>query len=236
MPPSNWMLRWQASHRVRWSAMPAARVSIALGPRQVDGHAPNRERLPGDTVVEGAIDEGGVRCSTHSGGVGTELHGQTTELSDNAKRRRGSLRPRRGGPVGGDRSIPNPAATPAARRGNRRSRPEPQLNHFWPSSRTRQARLSRGPLTPSTRPCAHRCGVRPLPRGETTRHDPSRSYPVRRRPDRPVVDVHSPPNRPPRPYGAFWSVCTRPSGTLRFVGSGLEAHRATGTVFTKVHR
>jgi len=129
MPPSNWMLRWQASHRVRWSAMPAARVSIALGPRQVDGHAPNRERLPGDTVVEGAIDEGGVRCSTHSGGVGTELHGQTTELSDNAKRRRGSLRPRRGGPVGGDRSIPNPAATPAARRGNRRSRPEPQLNH-----------------------------------------------------------------------------------------------------------
>src|SRR6187455_236011 len=95
MPPSNWMLRWQASHRVRWSAMPAARVSIALGPRQVDGHAPNRERLPGDTVVEGAIDEGGVRCSTHSGGVGTELHGQTTELSDNAKRRCGWPRPRR---------------------------------------------------------------------------------------------------------------------------------------------
>jgi hypothetical protein len=132
------------------------------------------------------------RCSTRRGNrrppSGSTRGTQPT-------RRSGSLRPRRGGPVGGDRSIPNPAATPAARRRTDGRGLKPQLNHFWPSSRTRQARHSRGPLTPSTCPCAHWCGVGPLPRRETTRHDPSRSYPVRRRPD-PTGRRRSQPAKP----------------------------------------
>jgi hypothetical protein len=88
---------------------------------------------------------------------------------------------------------------------------KPQLNHFGrvlePDRRGSVG--SAHPIDLSLRAPVRR---RSLPRRETTRHDPSRSYPVRRRPDRPVVGVHSPPNRdprrPPRPYGAFWSVCT----------------------------
>ena len=74
-------------------------------------------------------------------------------------RRRGSLRPRRGGPVGRDRSIPNPAATPAARRPNRRSRPETAAQPFLAefSNPTGAAQSgSAHPIDPSLRPPVRR--------------------------------------------------------------------------------